>query len=55
MSTTRIPRAQVDGLSGRVVTVMTRGMFGTTPDSIGVLSRSGTRSTATWRPTPLSA
>lgn len=37
MSTTRIPRAQVDGLFGRVVTVMTRRMFGTTPDSIGVL------------------
>lgn len=37
MSTTRIPRAQVDGLFGRVVTVLTRRMFGTTPDSIGVL------------------
>lgn len=37
MSTIRIPRAQVDGLFGRVVTVLTRRMFGTTPDSIGVL------------------
>lgn len=37
MSTTRIPRAQVDGLFGRVVRMMTRRMFGTTPDSIGVM------------------
>lgn len=38
MSTTaRIPSATVDGLYGRVVTLMTRRMFGTTPESIGVM------------------
>lgn len=37
MNTTRIPPARVDGLFGRVVTVMTRRMFGRTPESIGVM------------------
>lgn len=37
MTTTRISPAKVDGLFGRFVRVMTRRMFGTTPDSIGVM------------------
>lgn len=37
MSTTRIPPAEVTGMFGRFVRMMTRRMFGTTPESIGVM------------------
>lgn len=35
--TARIPMAEVNGLKGKLVTTMTRRMFGKTPDSIGIM------------------